>query len=319
MRWAVVVIFCWLAVRVFLDYQHQKQTLEALHSQFDKDNDHIMSAGEVLSWVNKNMHGDPMTTEKFNTIFGSIDNEKDGFDDEEILELADALDELPTASSYMKELGGDRQEHEYTVTVVGAVIYFILLVANFYLIAVEERQTKMSFDSQKKNEARILRTLEEKRHENQELQQNIASHQSKMKDLEEKIKKAPEDKRKSLQAQHDDFANMVATVQADLDNKSDEIGDLSRNLAHERAKWNKHMTGIDAIRNVFKLQQKGAPKAADKMDGATQGCNFEVKIFGGVSEDGTLQMFVHENVVVQVSLWIHSTALVTRALSLSPL
>jgi hypothetical protein len=296
-RVALIVVFIGLAARVFLDYSRREEQLESLRNQFAGE-DKVLSAAEVLSWVNKNMDRDPFSESQFKLLFGKFDTTGNGFDDAEILQLADTLDELPSASDYMKDLGGDRQEYELHVTSTVFVIFFILLVANVWLTFIEERETKMHIDHQSQNEAKIQHTLAEKRRENQELQQSIADHQLKMGDLEEKIKLAPQEKKESLQEQHDEFANMVAEVKADLDSRTGEIANLNQDLSTERAKWNKHMTGIDAIRALFRLQQKNSNQA-NSLDGATQGCNFEVKIFGGLSTNGTLQMYVHENVLVQ--------------------
>jgi hypothetical protein len=224
-----------------------------------------------------------LTSVEFASMFGSFDEDSNGFSNPELLELADALDEMPNASEYMHTLGGDRQENEFLVTGGAAIIYLLILVANFWVAYQQEQVLKSDVKEHKQREEVIQQELDEKQRENNGLQNEITIHQSKLSDLTEKMKHAPSAEKAQLQEMVDEQKNKMVVLRSALGKKHAQMSLLNQDLTRQRAQWNKQMADrLTKMNAVFDcLRQEATLRANGEgatQKGATRGCNFEVGI-----------------------------------------
>ena len=195
------------ALIVFLLGQHfyvaesQATALRAYREAADRDGDNKLSKAEIAQWFSDKMASGSSSSSggaKYEKLVAQFDSDGDDvFDDEELKEFFDAMDEFPQASddSISHVLGADQSE-TWRIFAYGMVALLVFLLAQLKL-AIDQSDSKYKRARAEVSQSR--RDLEARKEEVASREQDLDRQRAEVKRLEARRSVGYYDKKNNLQ------------------------------------------------------------------------------------------------------------------------
>lgn len=159
--------------------QTQAAALREYRATVDENGDKQISRQEIAAWFGANM-GDGGSAAKFEGMVGKFDSNGDNvFNDGELRDFLDAMDEFPNVSPQIATLGGDHLEAQRNYLILLACVVCVVLL----LLKVAIDRSARDYESIKKDMAQGKRALQSYEKEVAELKQDISVQKNEVEKL----------------------------------------------------------------------------------------------------------------------------------------